>query len=81
MDRTNTQVDGDSQIVASDCRVPVGDDQEFNDVEAITEHVAQAWSEIGVAFDLPAYVAPHDHWRSFDVRRQQWVDDSEIYDA
>jgi len=81
MDRTNNQVAGDHQLLARDCQVPVSDDLEFNDGEAIAEHVARCWMEVGVAFELPAFVTPHDHWRSYDVRRQLWVNDSEIYHA
>lgn len=81
MDRTGTQVDGEYQVLARDCPVPVSDDREFNDVEAIAEYVARCWIEAGVAIDLPAFVAPHDHWQSYDIRSRRWVDDSAIYDA
>jgi hypothetical protein len=45
--------------------------------EELITWFASCWRAAGgLDFPHPAYIAPHDHGRSFDLRRNVWVTDS-----
>lgn len=75
MDRRNNQVDGVAELVSES--LPV---HGASDAREVAEWVASAWKVAGAdRLPLPAFVAPHDHWQSVDVRTGRWVEDSTIY--
>ena len=78
MNRSGDQVAGVHQVVAHDC--PVEEPPPESDRRRrVTEFVASCWLAVGVGGQLPAYVAPHDYWESFDVRAQRWVPNAAVY--
>ena len=74
MTKDGTRADGVAEAVTTGLFLH---DSTPSDVAMI---VGRWWKLAGAdQLSVPAYVAPHDSWQSFDVRRQRWIEDSELY--